>query len=140
MNPTDNQLVRFRVEETDDSKTQQRMKVRGRKREAHGGAQHKVVRAESHGFRSHPPKGSQGFGVMIGGNPDQTFLFGMEKPDDAVRPKDLGEGEAIVYFDKDRYVHIKQDQMLVKHPGTIIVQADTVLISGDTLVHINPPE
>lgn len=132
-NAHENQLVRYRLEEVDDSGDQQRISAWGRIREMFGGKKTHVVRQQSYGFSSHPPKGSVGTALVQGGNRDQAFLFGPEHPD--YRPKGLAEGESQIYnYHDNKRVYAKNDKLLVRtesHP--IIIRA-----GAGGIVHINP--
>lgn len=129
MNPTDNMLVRLKVDKTDDSKEQQTVETTGRSEEKIGGPKHGLHRAQPYGFSSHLPKGAIALVLMMEGNPDQAILIGGEHPEH--RPKDLGEGEWKLYDQWGKSLHATEDGWVMK-VGVLTIEADTVVIkSGD---------
>lgn len=122
MNPTDNQMVRVVLDETDDSGRQQGLKTSGREREQLGSDKHRILRVQAYGLSGHAPKGSQGVVIAIGGNPDQAVLLGGEHPDH--RPKDLGEGEVMLYSQFGQKIHLKANgDVDIDAPGTVYIRS-----------------
>ena len=75
-------LRRGTVQKIDDSGSQQIFrKLRGLKSEA----PEDVYRPQSHGFSSHPPEGSEGLLLSLGGRADRMVALGYEHKDH--RPK-----------------------------------------------------
>ncbi len=128
-NPHNNQLVRTRLDNVDDSGGQQRVAARGRKNEILGSSQRRDHRLGLHGHAYNPPSGSQGFAIIIGGNPDQAMHAGYEHPDK--RMKDLKPGEAALYFDRDNYILMKDNgDIYMKCKGNIILDPQGKIYLG----------
>lgn len=130
MSQPNNTLVRFRVEQSDDSGKQQLLTGKGRKRELFGSTSHKIVHTARFGYSSRPPRGSQGLAVALNGNPDQTFVVHVEHPDH--RPTDLEEGESKVYDANGQFVHLKADGTVVISGGgaTITMAGGVIILDG----------
>lgn len=130
----DNMITRVQSIKCYDDKEQQQFEAWGRKHERFGGTTGKnaVPRVQGYGFTSHPPTGSQGVTVTLGGNPDNTMLIGMEHPQH--RPKNLAEGEFKVYDKWEAYQHGKQDRWIHK-----VGNAITLHIRDGGHIHLNPP-
>lgn len=132
MSQFNNALVRFRVEESDDTGKQQLLRGKGRKRELFGSTSHKLVHTARFGYSSRPPRGSQGLAVSLNGNPDQMFVVHVEHPD--YRPTDLEEGETRVYGYNGNYAYLKADGSIVlKCSGA----ASITLSGGDIILNGN---
>lgn len=128
-NPHNNRVVRVRLDEVDDTGKQQLLKTRGRKRELLGGDKVKVPRMGIHGHASHPWKGSHGYAHIIGGNPDQTQIMGLEHPDK--RLKNLQEGEAALYKDTNNWVLMKADGSIhAKCETQILLEAPKIILKS----------
>lgn len=127
-NPTDNQLVRTSLKKTNDSGEQQTVETDGRIREGLGGSKYGIPITQKHGFSSHAPKGSHGVAIIMNGDPDLALMVGLEHKDH--RPKNLAEGEAIIYNARNPqdYVHIKADGTIEVKCATLKVIASTVVI------------
>ena len=103
-------LRRARVDKIDDDGAQQIMKkLRGLKSEA----PEDVYRAQSHGFSSHPPKGSEGLFLSLGGRADRIVGLGFEHKDK--RPKKLPEGGSIQYDADGNMVRVVKDDLQIAH-------------------------
>ena len=123
MDPHNNQLVRVRLDEVDDTGKQQLVKTRGRKNEQFGDKQ-KFVRMMPHGFASNPWKDSQGYMHSIGGNLDQPQIHGLEHPDKRLR--NLDEGGSGTYVDQDNWAKFEKNgdkwDFHIKVSGNIIFE------------------
>lgn len=129
MNPTENMLIRARVDKTDDQNEQQAVEMTGRADEKIGGPKHPTHRAQGYPISSHLPKGSIALVMMMNGNPDQAVLLGGEHPEH--RPKDLAEGEWKLYDQWGKSLHATEDGWVMT-VGKLTIVADTVVIqSGD---------
>lgn len=130
MSQPNNALIRFRLDETDDTGRQQLVKGKGRKRETLGGSKHKLVHAARYGYSSHAPKGSQGLATALNGNPDQMFVIHVEHPDH--RPQNLAEGEVKIYDKNGQYVHLKANGHTVIYGGgaTITMKDGKIILDG----------
>lgn len=93
-------LRRGTLIETDDSGTQQLLKLRGIKSEQ----LQKIVRLMSHGLASHAPKESEGVFLSLGHRSDRIMALGFEHKDK--RPKNLVEGAAVLYDAGGNVVHV----------------------------------
>lgn len=101
-------LRRARVEKIDDSGAQQIMrKLVGLK----GDQPEDVYRAQPHGFSSHPPAGSEGLFLALGGRSDRLIGIGFEHKDH--RPKGSPAGTAMLYDDKGNVVFVKGQSGIV---------------------------
>lgn len=130
----DNMITRVQSIKVYDDKEQQRFEAWGRNKERLGGTSGKygVPRVQDYGFTNHPPQGSQGVTMALGGNPDNAMLIGMEHPEH--RPKNLAEGEFKQYEMWGGYEHGKQDRWIKK-----VGDAVTLHIREGGIIHLNPP-
>lgn len=95
-------MRRATVLKTDDSGSQQILKkVTGLASEHF----EDVYRPQAHGFSSHVPSGSEGLFLALGGRSDRLVALGFEHKD--CRPKNLNEGNAVLYDDKGNVVFAK---------------------------------
>lgn len=132
MTQPNNTLVRFRLEESDDSGTQQLLRGKGRKREMFGSASHKLVHTARFGVTSRPPQGSQGIAVALNGNPDQLFVIHVEHPDH--RPTDLAEGDTQIYGSAGNSCWLKADGSIVlkcSGAASITLSGGEIILNGD---------
>ncbi|WP_022722940.1 phage baseplate assembly protein [Rhodopseudomonas sp. B29] len=98
-------LRRATVQRVDDSGTQQILKqMTGLKSESF----EDVYRPQMHGLSSHPPKGSEGVFLALGGRSDRLLALGFEHKD--CRPRDLPEGNATLYDDKGNVIWARGDK------------------------------
>jgi phage baseplate assembly protein V len=94
-------LRRVTLVKTDDSGTQQKMKLRGLKSEELD----EIVRILPHGFSSNPPVDAEGIILSLGGRSDRALVLGIEHKDH--RPKNLPLGTSILYDDKGNVIFVK---------------------------------
>jgi phage baseplate assembly protein V len=125
----DNLIIRGSLRKTDDAGPQQLVEVDGRAGERIGGAKHKVPHLQGYGLASNVPPGAHVVVVMIGGNPDQAMVLGMEHAEH--RPTGLAAGEVAIYDDQGQVVRLLRDRIEISTP------LDIRIVSGGT-VHINP--
>jgi phage baseplate assembly protein V len=120
-------LRRARVEKIDDSGAQQIMK---RLLGMSSDEPEDVYRAQSHGFTSHPPAGSEGLFLALGGRSDRLVGLGFEHKDK--RPKDLPEGGTALYDADGKVLKFIKDETTLDAGGKPIkiTNASTVLIEG----------
>lgn len=71
---------------------------------------------QQYGFRSRPLQGAEGVLLALGGNRDHTIVVCMD--DRRYQLDLLANGEAAIYDDLGKYVHLKRD-------GSIVVKAAT---------------
>lgn len=91
--------------EIDDSKSQQFVKkMRGLKSEQF----EDVHRPQPHGFSSHPPSGSEGIFLALGGRSDRLLALGFEHKDK--RYKNLPEGGAAIYDADGKVIKLISDK------------------------------
>jgi len=124
-------LVRGIVAETDDSKTQQTVRLSGRHSEMFGG-QIKVPVVGHYGLSYHPPKGSHCLILIPGGNPDLAVILGFEHPDH--RPKDKEEGELKYYSEFGHLLFFKKDgslELSVSGGAKIILSGTDIILDGN---------
>lgn len=138
MNPSDNTNVRVRLDGTDDSGKQQKVRTKGRKRENLGGEKRGVVKLQQYGFSYNAPAGSLGRATMLGGNPDQTFVDNLEHPDH--RPKGLAEGQWKNYDMWGHFLHAREDgwefkigsaTIMIGNNGVITITGVTINLVGN---------
>ena len=94
-------LRRVSVVKVDDSGAQQRVDLTGLASDA----PKQIVRVQSHGFSSNPPKGSEGLLVSLGGRSDRAMVLGLEDP--KTRQTGLPAGTSVLYEDKGNVVFVK---------------------------------
>lgn len=131
-------MRRVTLIETDDTGPQQTMRVRG-----FAGEELKdVVRIQPYGFTSHPPAGSEGLLLALGGRSDRAMVIGVEHPKS--RPGSLGPGSQAIYDQNGNIVSIVQGNIRIKHASQIVLEgggtkvtigADGVLIEGVAVRH-----
>ncbi|WP_316224642.1 MULTISPECIES: phage baseplate assembly protein [unclassified Bradyrhizobium] len=98
-------LRRATVQKIDDSGTQQILKkMTGLKTEIF----EDVYRPQPHGFSSHPPSGSEGLYLALGGRSDRLLGLGFEHKD--FRYRNLPEGQAVLYDHKGNVVLMQSDK------------------------------
>lgn len=130
---SDNTILRVKLDETDDSKKIQVVKVLGRKKETLGG-KYKVPVNQSYGVAYHCPKGGIGLALILNGNPDQATILALMHTDH--RPKDLAEGEVKIYDHQGQYVFIKNGSIEINtsKPINITSTGDKVTIKGTEII------
>lgn len=94
-------IRRGRLLKLDDSGTQQKVDLGGYKNER----PKEIVRVQQHGISSYPRKDAEGVMLQLGGRSDRTVFIGGEHKDD--RPKDLKEGNAVLYDNEGNVVWMK---------------------------------
>jgi phage baseplate assembly protein V len=111
------QLRRATVLETDDSGTQQMLKrMTGLKSETF----EDVYRAQPHGFSSHPPEGSEGKFLALGGRSDRLVALGFEHKKH--RPKDTPEGGTVLYNHTGDIIRVFEDNLDAVHAKKINIK------------------
>ena len=126
-------LRRARVDKIDDSGAQQIMKkLLGLASDA----PEDVYRAQGHGLTSHPPKGSEGLFLSLGGRTDRLLGLGFEHKDK--RPKDLPEGGTALYDAYGKVLKMIKDSTTLDAGGKplTIKNATTIKIEGQTDVAV----
>ncbi|WP_316234962.1 MULTISPECIES: phage baseplate assembly protein [unclassified Bradyrhizobium] len=129
------QLRRATVQKTDDSGTQQILKkMTGLKTETF----EDVYRLQPHGFSSHPPSGSEGVFLSLGGRSDRLLALGFEHKDKRVR--NLPEGGAVLYDADGNVVRIVADDLQITHKKKVVltVGKSKVTIEPDKITHESP--
>lgn len=141
-----NTIRRVQVVEIDDDGTQQRAIVTS----LAGEEMKMAYRGQYFGATGVPPKGADGFAILIGGRPDQAVFLGIEHKDHRVHPLDSGEkaiydahGNVIKLLGegKDKIIHIKgaekvtvegAQEVTIKSDTKIVIEAaDKIQIKGD---------
>lgn len=100
---------RARIVEVDDSKSQQKLKIRGLKNEK----PEEIWRTQDFGFSSNPPKDSDGIIDQMGSRSDRTTYrdAGHEK----YRPKKTPEGGTVVFNHTGDIIRVFEDNLDVVH-------------------------
>lgn len=125
-------LRRGTVQKTDDSGTQQILKqMTGLKAESF----EDVYRPQPHGLSSHPPAGSEGVLLALGGRSDRLLALGFEHKDK--RPKNLPEGGTCLYDAAGNVVRIVKDDLQITHSQKIVckVGSSTVTIEPNQITY-----
>ncbi len=130
--------LRVKLTEFDDSGKQQVMRTQGRVREQLGGTKHMAHKLGMHGVISVPWKGSLGYAMPIGSNPDQTLLAGFEHPDKRFRNAE--EGDAGCYRDQENYLIFKNNKVYLKTQYEVIVESDVKITLKAPIVIIDSPD
>lgn len=86
-------LRRAAIKKVEDKGSQQIVTATGLKDE-----EFKIVRAQTHGFSSNPPVGSEGWVTALGGRSDRLQFHAGEH--EKHRPRDTPSGGSVVYDDK----------------------------------------
>lgn len=107
-------IDRVALKETDDSGTQQLVRATG----LAGEEFRRALRAEPHGFHSHPPVGSEGVVLLGGARRDRPVIIGLEHKDHC--PRDLEAGEAVLYDDKGQVVFLKTNRINIHSQRDVI--------------------
>jgi phage gp45-like len=107
---------RARVVKVDDSKSQQRIDIRGLKNEK----PKKLWRTQDFGFSSNPPKDSDGIIDQMGSRSDRTFYrdAGHEK----YRPKNTPEGGAVLFNHTGDIIRVFEKNLDVVHSKQINIR------------------
>jgi len=121
-------LRRAGVRTVDDGGTQQRIDLSGLAGEQPG----KVPALQPHGFSSHPPAGSEGLLLALGGRSDRLFYADGGHRDH--RPQNTPAGAAMLYDTAGNVIFAKVSGVQVRAKnGDITVQSDSgrVYLGGD---------
>jgi phage gp45-like len=131
MTQANNTIIRFKLEKTDDSGKQQRVKGTGRKREKLGGNQPRLVVLQQYGMSTHVPPGAIGTAVMLNGSPDQMLVLGFEHPDH--RPAGLAEGETKQHGPAGNFALFKANgdvEIVCGGGAKIILKGGEIILDG----------
>ncbi|CUA91253.1 phage baseplate assembly protein [Chelatococcus daeguensis] len=125
-------LRRVRLLETDDTGTQQTMRLRGLRGETLSG----VVRAQYYGLSSVPPAGAEGVLLTLGGRTDRAMVLGVEAP--GVRPTGMQPGETALYGPDGTILKLLMQKVYLDAQGkdVEITNARKVTIRGSNEVVI----
>lgn len=107
---------RARIVEVDDSKSQQRLKIRGLKNEK----PEEIWRTQDFGFSSNPPKDSDGIIDQMGSRSDRTTYrdAGHEK----YRPKKTPEGGSVLFNHTGDIIRVFEKNLDVVHAKKINIK------------------
>lgn len=136
----------FRVEvvATNDADGQQVLTVKG----FPGEELTRVPRVMPHGESSHPPVGSHGIGIALGGRRDEVVVLGLEHPDK--RPRNTPVGGKVLYdaagniirmFNGDGIETDCAARPYTIRTGTFTVEADEIVLkmkTGDLVIRLRP--
>lgn len=116
---------RAEVLNSDDSAPVQRINIAG----PMSGETHEVIHHQGYGLSVHAPAGSVPLVLEIGANRANLAAIHAQSP--AHRPKDLAEGEVVIYSQHGQRIYLKED-------GSVDITAPSgVNISGDTVISGN---
>ncbi|MBR0871206.1 phage baseplate assembly protein [Bradyrhizobium tropiciagri] len=116
---------RARVVKVDDSKSQQRIDLKGLKNEK----PMKIWRPQDFGYSSNPPKDCDGCMVQMGSRSDRTLYLdgGHEK----YRPKNTPEGGTVLFNHTGDIIRVFKDKMDAVHAKTINIRIGHGYNAGD---------
>lgn len=97
-----NSIIRGVVKLVDDTKKIQVMQVSMMANQTRS----KLQRLQNYGFSSKPLPGAETLVMFIGGSHDNGVVMGTD--DGRYRPKNLKDGETIIYNDKGTTIHLKE--------------------------------
>lgn len=117
-------LTRGRITEVDDADGNQRVSAVG----LAGTRYSEILRAQPHGFSSHPPIGSKGFLLALGGASQRALFLGGE--DDSARPKGLPLGAAAIYDHAGNIVSVVEQNIRIVHAAKVVVVAPKVVVES----------
>lgn len=125
-------LRRVALAATDDSGTQQKMKLSGLKSEQLD----EIVRIHNFGDSDNPPAGSEGMLLSLGGRSDRAMVIGVEHKDS--RPKNLPVGAKAIYDANGKILKFLPDSTDWDCGGKDVVlhNAKSVTIKGSDTVAI----
>lgn len=109
-------IRRVRLMETDDTGTQQKVRVRGFRNDEPGD----VVTLQRWGESGHAPVGSEAVMLALGGRSDRAFILGLEHKDH--RPKNANAGDKIIYDAFGSAVRLVQANVEVTHASKIVLK------------------
>jgi phage baseplate assembly protein V len=89
-----------------------------------------VPRFQEYGFSAHPLPGATAIVVSISGLRDQPIIIALDDP--RHRPRDLKQGEVILYDDLGQSIHLTRDGIVVKGAGKPITLTDTPKVRAET--------
>lgn len=93
----------------------------------------KVERLENYGLAGHPPAGSEGAMLCVGGARDHPLMVGMEHREH--RPSMAEEGEIKLYSMFKQFIHLDKDgNIRIKAPKGVYIEAEsfTATLEEDT--------
>jgi phage gp45-like len=128
-------LRRATVQKVDDSGSQQILKkMTGLKSEVF----EDVYRPQPHGLSSHPPSGSEGHYLALGGRSDRLQAIGFEHKDK--RPRNLPEGGTVLYDADGNICRIVKDDLQITHSQKIVIKvgSSTVTIEPSKITYDSP--
>lgn len=117
-------LRRVSSVEIDDSGTQQRVRATGLAGEEFDN----VVRAQSFGVSSSPPRGSEGVLLEQGGRSDRAHILGLEHPDH--RPRNVELGGTVLYDANGQAVSLVKNNLRIVGGGTVTISAPKIVLDG----------
>lgn len=86
-------------------------------------------RFQNYGFTAVPFADAEAVIVFAGGLRSHPLVIAVD--DRRYRLTGLEEGEVAIYDDQEQVVHLKRDQILVKSPFKIVVEAPEVHLGGE---------
>jgi len=107
---------RARIVKVDDSKSQQRVDIKGLKNEK----PKKIWRPQDFGFSSNPPKDSDGVMIQMGGRSDRTLY--MDAGHEKYRPKKTPEGGSVLFNHTGDIIRVFKENLDVVHIKKINVR------------------
>jgi phage baseplate assembly protein V len=94
-----------------------------------GEVQDDAERFQNYGFSSVPHAGAEAVAVFAGGLRSHALVIAVD--DRRYRLTGLSDGEVAVFDDQGQVVHLKRDQLLLKSPFKVVVDAPEVHLGGE---------
>lgn len=128
-------LRRVRLLKTDDSGTQQKMKLVGLKSEELD----EIVRVQGFGLSSNPSLDSEGVLLTLGGRSDRAMVIGVEHK--THRPTNLQPGETALYDAYGKILKLVEAEVFLDAGGkpVRVVNATTVTVEASETITLKAP-
>ncbi|MDA9521966.1 hypothetical protein XI06_17050 [Bradyrhizobium sp. CCBAU 11434] len=107
---------RARIDKVDDSKSQQRVDIRGLKEEK----PQKIWRPQDFGYSSHPPKDCDGVMIQMGSRSDRTLY--MDGGHEKYRPKNTPEGGTVLFNHSGDIIRVFKKNLDVVHQKLVNIR------------------
>lgn len=107
---------RARIVKVDDSKSQQKVDIKGLKNEK----PEKIWRPQDFGFSSNPPKDCDGVLVQMGSRSDRTLY--MDGGHEKYRPKNTPEGDTVLFNHSGDIIRVFEKNLDVVHRKKINIK------------------
>jgi hypothetical protein len=117
---------RARIVKVDDSKSQQRVDIKGLKNEK----PKKIWRPQDFGYSSNPPEDCDGVMIQMGARSDRTLY--MDGGHEKYRPKNTPEGGTVLFDHKGDIIRVFPDHLDAVHAKKINIRIGHGYKAGDS--------